>query len=101
MKYRHDVEGFLQIYGQQLFEKVSPAWPDLCFIFVTDNPAPRRSAFQVIDLWNGPTSTTRDLHAVSDLDVYETTVREYELLVHDIFPLLDRKPSTGRLASGT
>jgi hypothetical protein len=102
VKYRRDVEGFLQVYGWQLFERVSPAWPDLCFIFVTDEPAAGRSAFQVIDLWNGPTSTTSDLHTVSDLDIYETTVREYESLVHQIFPLLGHRPTaTDELASGT
>ena len=72
------------------------------FIFVTDNPALGRSSFQVVDLWSGPTSTTRDLHAVTDLDIYETTVREYELLVSEIFPLLDRRPfAEGRIASAT
>lgn len=92
VRYRHDVEGFMQVYGWQLFEKVSPAWPDLCFIFVTDNPAPGRSAFQILDLWGGPTSTTSDLHTVSEFDIFETTVREYESLVQQIFPLLDGKP---------
>lgn len=102
VKYRHDIAAFLQAYGCELFEKVAPAWPDLCFIFVTDNPAPGRSSFQVVDLWSGPTSATRDLHLVTDLDIYESTVREYELLVRQIFPLLERRPSTaGRIASGT
>jgi len=102
VKYRRDVDGFLQVYGWQLFEKVSPAWPDLCFVFVTDHAAPGRSAFQVIDLWSGPTSTTSDLHTVSDLDIYETTIREYESLVHQIFPLLDhRSTATDELASAT
>jgi hypothetical protein len=102
VKYRHDVDAFLQVYGWQLFEKVSPAWPDLCFIFVTDHPAPGRSSFQVIDLWNGPTSATKDLHTVNELDIYETTVREYELLVREIFPLLDRRSSApDGLASGS
>lgn len=93
VKYRHDVAAFLQVYGWELFEKVAPAWPDLCFVFVTDSPEPGRSSFQVLDLWGGPTSTTKDLHLVPDLDVYETTVRECELLVQQIFPLLDHGPS--------
>jgi hypothetical protein len=102
VKYRHDVGGFLHRYGGELFEKVAQAWPDLCFIFVTDNPAPGRSSFQVVDLWDGQTSVTRDLHMVTDLDIYESTAREYEGLVHEIFPLLDRRPSAaGRIASAT
>jgi hypothetical protein len=39
---------------------------------------------------------------VSDLDIYESTVREYERLVREIFPLLDRRPSAaGGIASAT
>lgn len=98
----HDVDGFLASYGCDLFETVGPAWPDLYVIFVTDNPAHGRSSFQVVDLWNGPTSATSDLHLATDLDIYESTVREYELLVRQIFPLLDRRASAaGRIASRT
>lgn len=101
VKYRHDVEWFLRRYGRDLFEKVAPAWPDLCVIFVTDNPAPGRSSFQVVDLCGGWTPVTKDLHAVTDLDIYESTVREYERLVGEIFPLLGGKLSaTPRIASG-
>jgi hypothetical protein len=59
VKYRHDVDGFLRTCGRDLFERVAPAWPDLCFIFVTDNPVPGRSSFQVVDLWNGNSSAHR------------------------------------------
>jgi hypothetical protein len=96
VKYRHDVGGFLHTYGRELFEKVAPAWPDLCFIFVTDNPAPGRSCFQVVDLWAGQTSASIDLHAAAELNIYESTVREYESLVGEIFPLLDRRISIAR-----
>jgi hypothetical protein len=67
----------------------------LYVIFVTDNPAPGRSSFQVVDFCSGSTSTTRDLHLVTDLDIYKSTVREYERLVGAIFPLLSRNPSVG------
>jgi hypothetical protein len=100
VKYRHDVDGFLRTYGRDLFEKVGPAWPDLYVIFVTDNPAPGRSSFQVVDLCGGSPSATRDLHVVTYLDIYESTVREYEGLVGEIFPLLGRRPYAGaRIAS--
>jgi hypothetical protein len=100
VKYRRDVDRFLRIYGRDLFERVRPAWPDLYVVFVTDNPAPGRSSFQVVDLCSGSTSATRDLHVATDLDIYESTVREYERLVGEIFALLGRRPSAGvRIAS--
>jgi hypothetical protein len=89
VKYRHDVPRYLRDYGQQLMESVAPAWPDLCFIFVTDDPEPPRSCFQIVDLWSGSTTESRDLHTVTDLGIYESTVREYEGLVREIFGLLD------------
>ena len=65
----------------------------MCFVFVTNNPAPGRSYFQVVDLWGGHTSASVDLQSVADLDIYESTVREYESLVGEILPLLDRRTS--------
>ncbi len=91
VKYRWDVAGFLRRHGKELFEKVSQQWPDLCFVFVTDNPAPGRSCFQLIDLWHGEAVDSRDLQTVAELDIYETTVQEYEALVRQIFPLLERR----------
>ena len=96
VKYRRDLAGFMRRDGPKLFEKVGRAWPDLCFILVTDNPAPGRSCFQVVDVWNGQTSDSIDLHTAADLDIYERTIREYELLVRAIFPLFDRRGSVNR-----
>lgn len=87
VKYRWDVEGYLSAYGKALFVEVAPHWPDLCFVFVTDNPAPGRSCFQVVDLSRGEGAGCGDLHSLAELDVYGTTVREYEALVRQIFPL--------------
>lgn len=93
VKYRRDVAGFLRRYGKELFEKVSQQWPDLCFVFVTDKPAPGRSCFQLIDLWRHERVDPRDLHTVEDLDIFVTTVQEYESLVRQIFPLLESRSS--------
>lgn len=99
VKYRHDLAGFLRRYGRALFEEVPKHWPDLCLVFVTDNPEPGRSCFQIVDFWQREREEPRDLHTVADLDVSETTVREYESLVREIFSLLDRPPVTVQLAS--
>jgi hypothetical protein len=93
VKYRRDLHSFLRRDVREFCAMAAAGWPDLSAVFVTDNPAPGRSCFQIVDLRGGPTSTTRDLHHVSELDIYETTVREYERLVHAIFPLLGRATS--------
>jgi hypothetical protein len=90
-KYRRDVTGFLRRYGKELFGRVSPHWPDLCFVFVTDSPEAGRSCFQLLDLWHRDGFEPRDLETVADLDIFATTVREYEALVLQIFPLLDQR----------
>ena len=60
-------------------------------ILVTDNPEPGRSCFQVIDLRgyrpDGPL-TTADLHHLPLLDIYRSTVEEYEGLVKQVFSLV-------------
>ena len=91
VKYRANVEAFLAEYGDELLPRIGDQWPELCLVLVTDHPAPRRSCFQVIDLSVVPAEAplaSADLHQIRDLDVYETTVREYEGLVRGIFPLL-------------
>jgi hypothetical protein len=91
VKYRASVEEYLGRYGDELRTQVGEQWPELCVVVVTDQPAPGRSCFQVLDLAPGrpgvPLATV-DLHAVPELDIYPTTVREYEGLVRQIFPLL-------------
>jgi hypothetical protein len=92
VKYRANVEEFLgRQHGDELRAWVSERWPELCVVVVTDRPAPRRSCFQALDLAHarpGAPLATVDLHEVAELDVYPTTVREYEGLVRQIFPLL-------------
>lgn len=95
VKYRYDIAGFLRRHGKELFSEVSPHWPELCCVFVTDRPEPGRSCFQLLDLWRPDGLQPRDLHSVADLDIYETTVQEYESLVMTIFPLLDQRQLNG------
>lgn len=98
VKYRRDLDTYLRQDLAALCEKAA-GWPDLCAIFVTDNPAPGRSCFQVIDLRGDPTFTTRDLQHVPELDIYERTVRDFEHLVRQIFPLLGGTPLIERTVS--
>ena len=91
VKYRASVEAFLLSHGDELLVQVGAQWPELCIVFVTDHPATGRSCFQVLDLAAvrpGEPLVSVDLHYVSDLDIYLTTVQEYEGLVRQIFPLL-------------
>lgn len=90
VKYRHDIQWFLDRYGREFFETLSAQWPDLSVVFVTDRPVAGRSCFQIVDFALGRTAGLQDLHAVKDLGIFETTVREYESLVRQIFPLVER-----------
>jgi hypothetical protein len=91
VKYRASAEEFLGRHGDELRARLGERWPDLCVVLVTDHPAPGHSCFQVLDLAPGrrgsPLSTVA-LYEVPELDIYLTTVREYEGLVRQIFPLL-------------
>jgi hypothetical protein len=102
--YRASVEELLRTRGEELVARVGAAWPELRIVFVTDRPASERSCFQVLDLAAvraGEPLVSVDLHYVADLDVYLTTVQEYEGLVRQIFPLLRlgaaRQPPEGGL----
>lgn len=91
VKYRASVEELLGRHGDELRARIGERWPDLCVVLVTDQPAPGRSCFQVLDLTPAPLGAplaTVALDKVPALDVYPTTVREYEGLIRQIFPLL-------------
>ena len=99
VKYRHSVPEYLQRFGAAFLAEVAEQWPDLYVVIVTDNPEPSRSCFQVLDLRRYDASAppaTRDLHEVPELDIYRTTVTEYEELVKQIFSLLG-SPSLGQV----
>ncbi|HEV8531168.1 MAG TPA: hypothetical protein VGT00_07125 [Methylomirabilota bacterium] len=91
VKYRYNIPEFLQRFGGDFLLDVAEQWPELYVILVTDNPEPHRSCFQAIDLRGyRPQAlvTTSDLHALPTLDIYRSTVEEYEGLVKEVFSLL-------------
>jgi hypothetical protein len=77
---------------EPLAAKAGDQWPELYCILVTDNPENERSCFQVFEFKShsqGCAPVLVDLHEIKDLDIFETTVHEYEGLVRDIFGLLN------------
>jgi hypothetical protein len=98
VKYRRDLGRFLDRFGHEAFKHAARNCPDVCFVFVTDNPGPGRSCFQVVDLLSNGELVTRDLHTVKDFEIYETTVLEYEQLIKEIFPLLDGRAPNSKVA---
>ena len=92
VKYRSSLAEYLRRDGHTVFAQVSEQWPELYFIFVTDHPVEGRSCFQVVDLATyapGRPIITVDLHDVRDLDIFPSTVAEYESLVRSLFSLLN------------
>lgn len=91
VKYRANLGAFLLRDGHPVFSQLREQWPELYFILVTDHPAAGRSCFQVADMAayapDRPIATV-DLHDVADLDIFPTTVAEYESLVRSLFSLL-------------
>src|SRR5262245_42996478 len=87
VKYRAGLPDYLRREGHTVFGQVSEQWPELYFVFVTDQPVEGRSCFQVVDLATyspGRPITTADLHDVHDLDIFPSTVAEYESLVRSL-----------------
>jgi hypothetical protein len=91
VKYQASLGEYLRRDADAVFSQVKEQWPELHFVFVTDNPEPARSCFQVVDLLeyrpDHPIQTV-DLHRLRMLDIYPSTVAEYETLVRQIFSLL-------------
>jgi hypothetical protein len=91
VKYAQDVPAFLRERAVEFAQWAIP-WPSLCLVVVSESPESGRSCFQVVELADGG-ETTRDLDKVPILDIYPSTVREYEQLVRKLFRLLDRRES--------
>ena len=89
VEYCEDVRAFLREASGALSTWVTQ-WPSICLVVVTESPEAGRSCFQVIDLAESDGRTTQDLDKVPILDIYPTTVREYEQLVGKLFRLLQR-----------
>jgi hypothetical protein len=101
VKYRANLAEYLRSDADAAFSRVQEQWPELFFVFVTDNPDPARSCFQVVDLSDyksGAPIRTTNLEALSTLDIYPSTVAEYENLVGQIFSLLGGPASDWRRA---
>lgn len=100
VKYRNNLGEFIRNEMQQVLSQTGDQWPDLYYIVVTDNPENNRSCFQIFEVKNArpPESEPilQDLHEFRHLEIFPTTVREYEGLVRQIFPLLN---TYGRVAS--
>jgi hypothetical protein len=92
VKYRSNLPEFVRTRIDSLVAQVGDQWPELYCILVTDKPEDGRSCFQVLDLKNhtpGRIAAVANLHEISTLDIFKTTVQEYEGLVKDIFALLN------------
>lgn len=86
VKYRYDVSRFLEVEAVGFFQQAK-RWPGLYLVLVTDNPDADRSCFQVLDDKLDPPRTS-DLHMVAALDVYRSTVLEYDTLGQKLFRLI-------------
>jgi len=91
VKYRSNLRAFVKNDLEPLVARVRGQWPELYCVLVTDDPGERRSCFQVFDVKEhvaGTDPVTLDLDQHRALDIYATTVREYEGLAREIFSLL-------------
>jgi hypothetical protein len=92
VKYRANVVRFVEEEVDALAERVRPQWPELYCVVVTDTPDNGRSCFQAFTLKDWPAGGARgelvDLHKLPELEIYPTTVAEYEALVRATFGLL-------------
>jgi len=92
VKYRSNLPDFLRKQIEPLAARVRDQWPHLHCIVITDTPDEGRSCFQVIEISNyvaGTTPLLLDLWDLRELDIFKTTVQEYEGLVKAIFSLLN------------
>lgn len=95
VKYRSDLSRYLVLQNRagkdSVFAKSKVKWPNLCFIFVTDNPEEGRSCFQVLDLGSyqpGEPVETKELHQMGEFQIHPNNVREHEELARKLFGFL-------------
>lgn len=93
VKYRFNVSEFARRELHQILSQARDEWPELYCIIVTDNPEQDRSCFQIVGVRDacadGEAPVLRDLHEFRNLEIFPTTVKEYEGLVKQIFSLLN------------
>lgn len=95
VKYRSDIARFLRLDASEFFLRAK-RWPGLYLVLVTDNPEAGRSCFQVAHHSGHAGVTTRDLEAVTSLDIFRSTIVEYEHLGRNLFPLLSTQRTRHR-----
>jgi hypothetical protein len=98
VKYRADIPRFLKLHAAALFEHAKD-WPDLYVILVTDKPECERSWFQVLT-GNADAPNTCDVHEVRDLNIYASTVIEFQELGTKLFTLMaEHRATIGTIAN--
>lgn len=97
VKYRYDIARFLSGEAAAFFDHAK-RWTGLYLVLVTDNPEAGRSCFQVLDHSEEGGATTYDLEQITTLNIYRSTILEYEHLGRKLFPLLagQRARDSGR-----
>jgi hypothetical protein len=90
-KYRADLGAYLRLEAVDCLSEAKTNWPDLYFVFVTDDPEDGRSCFQAVclrDYTPGTEPVTVDLHRLPALDIYRGTVEQHEKLARALFVTL-------------
>jgi hypothetical protein len=103
VKFRSNLQAFLRPSEVEPLLASAVHWPELYFVLVTDNPAPGRSCFQLLDLREADPDIPLapvDLHQVHFLGVTKTLTDQFEQLLRQVFaPLQEnkrlRKPPLG------
>ena len=95
VKYRSNLVHYLmeeKKEGKNSFLVVAKEkWPNLCLVFVTDNPGEKRSCFQALDLSSfepGRFLRSVNLHEITRFDLYPQNVQQHEELAKKLFGLL-------------
>jgi len=100
VKYRADIGRCVKADAARFFEHAKD-WPDLYLIYVTDKREPDRSCFQVLT-GDANAPSTCDLHAVRALNIYRSTVLEFEELVTKLFALMaEHRSMIGAIAKSS
>ena len=95
VKYRANLIGYLaqerKEAGNSVLVGAKEKWPNLCLVFVTDNPGENRSCFQALDMSDfepGRFLRTVNLCEIKRLDLYFHNVQQHEELARKLFGLL-------------
>ncbi len=95
VKYRANPAEFLRRDLEPNLPSLRAQWPELYYIVVTDNPGEGRLCFLGLSVRDASTPPVLvDLHQLPELDIFESTIREYEALVRELFSLLSRYASS-------